>query len=125
MATTAATGIGVRLGIQTEISPGVRFGAAYQPEIDMGEFDDYAGLFAEEGDFDIPSNLTLGVAIDVGIMACLVVDYSKSTTKTLPAVSNPIAPLTDGSCARYRTGRRAAATAVSAEMMARVSAGKT
>jgi long-chain fatty acid transport protein len=95
----AATGIGIRLGIQTEISPGVRFGAAYQPEIDMSEFDDYAGLFAEDGDFDIPSNFTVGLAIDVQDHGVLVVDIQQINYEDVPAVSNPIAPLTDGSCA--------------------------
>lgn len=94
----SATGIGIRLGIQTEISPGIRFGAAYQPEIDMGEFDDYAGLFAEEGDFDIPSNFTVGLAIDVKDHGVLVVDIQQINYEDVPAVSNPIAPLGDGSC---------------------------
>ncbi|MBT8434250.1 MAG: outer membrane protein transport protein [Gammaproteobacteria bacterium] len=95
-----ATGIGIRLGIQTEISPGIRFGAAYQPEIDMSEFDDYAGLFAEEGDFDIPSNFTVGLAIDVRDHGVLVVDIQRINYEDVPAVSNPITPLTptDTSC---------------------------
>ena len=29
----------------------------------MSEFDEYAGLFAEQGDFDIPSNWVIGIAI--------------------------------------------------------------
>ncbi|MDH3858631.1 MAG: hypothetical protein OEV07_11610, partial [Gammaproteobacteria bacterium] len=85
-----STGIGIRLGFQTEISPGVRFGAAYQPEIDMSEFDDYAGLFAKDGDFDIPSNLTLGVAIDIGNHGVLVVDLQQINYEDVPSVSNSI-----------------------------------
>lgn len=100
----SATGIGIRLGFQTEISPGVRFGAAYQPEIDMSEFDDYAGLFAEEGDFDIPSTFTVGLAIDIQDHGVLVVDIQKINYEDVPAVSNPIEPLTDGSCAPGPTG---------------------
>jgi long-chain fatty acid transport protein len=94
-----ATGFGIRLGFQTEISPGVRFGAAYQPEIDMSEFDDYAGLFAEDGDFNIPSNFTVGLAIDVRDHGVLVVDVQQINYEDVDAVSNPIEPLTDGSCA--------------------------
>jgi len=60
--TDSATGFGVRLGVQGEITPGITLGFAYQPKIDMGECDDYAGLFAEKGDFDIPSNYTLRLA---------------------------------------------------------------
>ena len=86
-----STGIGLRLGIQTEVAPGIRIGAAYQPEIDMSEFDDYAGLFAEEGDFDIPSNLTVGVAFDVGESGVLVVDLQQINYEDVPSVSNSIA----------------------------------
>ncbi len=99
-----STGIGVRLGIQTEISPGVRFGAAIQPEIEMSEFDDYAGLFAEEGDFNIPSTFTIGLAVDIGNNGVLVVDLQQINYEDVPAVSNSITPLTDGSCAPGPTG---------------------
>jgi len=96
----SATGIGIRLGYQAQIAPGIRFGAAYQPEIDMGEFDDYAGLFAEEGDFDIPSNFTLGLAFDIGENGVLVVDLQQINYEDVAAVSNPIANLipSNGQC---------------------------
>ena len=88
-----STGIGLRLGIQTEVAPGIRIGAAYQPEIDMSEFDDYAGLFAEEGDFDIPSNFTVGAAFDVGESGVLVIDFQQINYEDVPSVSNPISQL--------------------------------
>lgn len=93
-----STGIGVRLGYQREISPGVRFGIAYQPEIDMDEFDDYSGLFAEDGDFDIPSTYTIGMAFDVGDHGVFVIDVQQINYEDVDAVSNPITPLVDGSC---------------------------
>lgn len=94
-----STGIGVRLGYQAEIKPGIRFGVAYQPEIDMDEFDDYSGLFAEDGDFDIPSNFTIGMAFDVGSNnGVFVIDVQQINYEDVDAVSNPISPLTDGSC---------------------------
>ncbi len=89
-----ATGIGLRFGYQAEISPGFRFGAAYQPKIDMSEFDDYAGLFAEDGDFDIPSNFTIGVSVDVGQNGVVVADLQRINYEDVAAVSNPIARLT-------------------------------
>ena len=93
-----STGIGIRLGYQAEISPGFRFGAAYQPKIDMDEFDDYSGLFAEDGDFDIPSNFTIGFAVDIGNNRVFVADVQRINYEDVDAVSNPIAPLVDGSC---------------------------
>jgi long-chain fatty acid transport protein len=91
-------GLGVRFGFQGEITPGVRFGAAYQPKIDMQEFDDYSGLFADDGDFDIPSNFTVGLAFDIGATGVLVIDVQQINYEDVDAVSNSISSLTDGSC---------------------------
>jgi len=85
-----STGLGIRLGIQSEVSPGVRIGAAYQPKIDMSEFDDYAGLFADDGDFDIPSNFTVGLTVDVGATGMLFIDYQQINYEDVDAVSNSI-----------------------------------
>jgi len=92
-----STGFGVRVGVQAEIFSGVRFGAAYQPKINMDEFDDYSGLFAEDGDFDIPSNFTVGLAVDIGKTGVLVVDVQQINYEDVDAVSNSISPLVDGS----------------------------
>jgi long-chain fatty acid transport protein len=85
-----SAGIGVRLGLQHEISSGIRIGAAYQPKIDMSEFDDYSGLFADEGDFDIPSNFTIGMTFDIGANGMLFVDYQQINYEDVDAVSNSI-----------------------------------
>jgi len=94
----SATGFGIRLGVQGEISPGITLGASFQPEIDMDEFDDYAGLFAEQGDFDIPSTLTLGLAWHISDTRVFLVDVQQINYEDVAAVSNTITPLTDGSC---------------------------
>jgi long-chain fatty acid transport protein len=99
-----SSGFGVRLGFQSEITPGVRIGAAYQPKINMQEFDDYSGLFAEDGDFDIPSNFTVGLAIDIGETGVFVLDVQRINYEDVDAISNSISPLTDGSCALGGTG---------------------
>lgn len=99
-----STGIGIRLGIQSEVAPGIRVGASYQPEIDMEEFDDYSGLFADDGDFNIPSTLTLGVAFDVNDNGMLIIDYQEINYEDVDAVANSIDPLTNGSCIPGPTG---------------------
>ncbi len=99
-----SSGFGIRVGYQAELAPGLRFGAAYQPEINMSEFDDYAGLFANEGDFNIPSNFTFGVAVDVGDNGVIVADLQRINYEDVASVSNPIEPLTDGSCLPGPTG---------------------
>ncbi len=102
----SSSGIGIRLGIQSEVSPGIRVGAAFQPEIDMGEFDDYAGLFAEEGDFNIPSTFTIGLAFDVGQDGVFVIDVQKINYGDVDAIANPIANLVpaNGLCTPGATG---------------------
>ena len=100
----SSTGFGVRLGIQGEVSPGITLGASYQPEISMGEFDDYSGLFAEEGSFNIPSNLTIGMAWKIGADRVFLVDIQKINYEDIGAVSNGVGSLTDGSCMPGPTG---------------------
>jgi len=85
-----STGFGVRVGVQAEITSGVRIGAAYQPKIDMDEFDDYSGLFADDGDFDIPSNFTVGLAVDIGKTGVFVLDVQQINYEDVDSVSNSI-----------------------------------
>ena len=57
-----AYGVGGRLGFQVKPSNMFSFGAYYQSRIYMTKFDKYQGLFAEQGDFDIPASAGAGVA---------------------------------------------------------------
>lgn len=57
-----STGVGINLGVLYEPNAQWSFGAAYRSHIDMEKFDKYAGLFAEQGDFDIPAVATIGAA---------------------------------------------------------------
>jgi long-chain fatty acid transport protein len=57
-----AWGVGVRVGWQGNISDKLSLGAAYSSKIYMDEFDKYDQLFAEDGDFDIPANYSVGLA---------------------------------------------------------------
>ncbi len=83
-------GFGLRIGGMVELGSGWTLGAAYQPEIDMDEFDDYAGLFADQGDFDIPSTYTLGAAWQVNPKWTLALDWQAINYEDVPSVSNPI-----------------------------------
>src|SRR5206468_1219565 len=55
-------GYGGRFGYLGEFGV-VSIGASYQTKVSMGKFDQYAGLFAGQGGFDIPATWTAGVAI--------------------------------------------------------------
>jgi long-chain fatty acid transport protein len=58
-----AWGWGVRVGWIGQINDMVSLGAYYSSKTWMQELDSYKGLFAEEGDFDIPENFGVGIAI--------------------------------------------------------------
>ena len=55
-------GYGIGLGWTGQITPTVKLGATYQSKTKMQEFDDYKGLFAEKGGFDIPENYGVGMS---------------------------------------------------------------
>lgn len=58
-------GFGGKIGIQGEVTDGLFFGATFQTKMFMEEFDNYSGLYAENGDFDIPGTWTLGLAYEL------------------------------------------------------------
>lgn len=60
-----AWGYGLRVGWQGQMSDNVTLGAAYATKIYMDEFSKYDKLFAEDGDFDIPANWSVGIAAKV------------------------------------------------------------
>lgn len=72
----SSTGWGVRLGWQGRVADSVTLGATYSPKIDMSKFKRYAGLFAEQGDFDIPMNWSLGVAFKATPALTVALDYA-------------------------------------------------
>lgn len=56
-------GAGLRVGWIGKLNDVVSVGATYQSKTYMTEFDDYKGLFAEQGDFDIPATYGIGIAV--------------------------------------------------------------
>ena len=59
----------------------------------MSEFDDYAGLFAEQGDFDVPPTVAVGLSFEVTPDVTLVADLQRIFYGEVKALSNPnIAP---------------------------------
>jgi long-chain fatty acid transport protein len=83
-------GFGGRIGIQAEVSPTLTLGASYQSKIYMDEFDKYAGLFAEQGDFDIPSNFTIGLAFKPNSKWTVAADIQHIMYSDVASISNPI-----------------------------------
>jgi long-chain fatty acid transport protein len=88
-----STGFGFRLGANFNLSDSVTLGASYQTKMRMSEFDDYAGLFAENGDFDIPSTYTIGIAWATSDSSTLLLDYQAIQYSDVTALGNGIAGL--------------------------------
>ena len=93
-------GAGLRGGIEWEAMPGLRFGLSGQTKMYMQKFDKYAGLFAGQGNFDIPASVTAGVAFDPTENLTLMLDYQHIFYGDVPAISNSTtAPALFGSAA--------------------------
>ena len=89
---STATGFGVRIGYLGEILPILSVDASYQPKINMGEFDEYAGLFADQGDFDVPANWTIGVALKATPILTIAADMQKIMYSEINSIANPMLP---------------------------------
>jgi long-chain fatty acid transport protein len=87
-----STGFGVRVGYMGKFTDRFSLGFSWQSEIGMDEFSDYAGLFADQGGFDIPSNWTAGFAYQFGASAILALDYQEIMYTDVTSVSNPLLP---------------------------------
>jgi long-chain fatty acid transport protein len=87
-----STGFGAKLGWQGEVSPGLTLAASYQTKMSMSKFDKYKGLFAEQGDFDIPSTWTLGLAYEVNATSTLTFDIQQIMYSDVASISNPLLP---------------------------------
>ncbi len=87
-----STGFGAKFGWQGEVSKGLTLAASYQTEMDMSKFDKYAGLFAEQGDFDIPATWTVGLAFDVSPKSTLTFDIQQIMYSDIASISNPFSP---------------------------------
>jgi long-chain fatty acid transport protein len=92
-----AFGYGVRIGYMGKVAPTVTIGAAYASKINFEKFSKYAGLFAEQGDFDIPENYNLGVAWQATPAVKLALDYQRINYSDVNSVGNASANSLSGS----------------------------
>ncbi len=81
-------GGGVRVGWLGQITDQLTLGASYQTKMWMSKFDDYKGLFAEQGDFDVPANYDLGFAFKATPSLTFAFDYQRIEYGDVKALSN-------------------------------------
>ncbi len=85
-------GFGGRIGYLGQLSEKFSLGLSWQSKIYMDEFDDYAGLFAEQGDFDIPSNWTVGFALKPTPAVTVAFDVQQIYYSDIKSIANPFLP---------------------------------
>ena len=85
-------GLGLKLGVQLPMGESARFGASYQTKMSMSEFDDYAGLFAGQGDFDIPASATVGFSVAASDTLTLAFDVEWIGYGGVDSIANPMFP---------------------------------
>jgi len=88
--TSNSMGAGIKIGYLGELFNGFWLGAKYQSKIYSGAFKDYAGLFAEQGKFEVPSNWSIGVAYNITDKLIAMADIKRINYTDSKAVSNPM-----------------------------------
>ena len=91
-----STGWGLRLGWTGQVSENVTLGATYASKI-KGKFNDYRGLFAEEGRFDIPENYGIGIAVKATPKLTVAADIQQINYSNSKSIANTIDCLPAGS----------------------------
>ena len=86
--TDSSAGLGVRLGYFAQLSDQLSLGASYSPKVNMSKLDKYAGLFVNQGEFDIPANAAIGVALQATPTVKLALDYQSIKYGAVPAIAN-------------------------------------
>ena len=91
-----SSGAGVRVGWLGRFGPYVTLGATWQSKTYMGRFNKYAGLFADQGSFDIPATYGLGIAVTPIAAWTVALDWQRIQYSQIAAVGDGIASLFAG-----------------------------
>ena len=91
--TDSGFGYGFKIGYLGHLTDNFAVGVTYQSKVFMSEFDDYAGLFAEQGDFDIPSSWTAGIAWEVASDFTVMADVKQIMYGDIKSIGNPMSNL--------------------------------
>ncbi|WNB74415.1 OmpP1/FadL family transporter [Methylomonas koyamae] len=89
-------GAGFRVGGQAELLPGLRLGASYKSRIYMSPFERYRGLFAQQGEFDIPDSFNVGISWDATAAFTANFDVEHIRYSEIKSVGTPLNPLFSG-----------------------------
>ena len=86
----SSTGYGLKLGWTGEVTPTITLGATYQTKTKMGKLNKYAGLFAEQGGFDIPETYGVGMAVKATSETTVAFDIQQISYGGVKYIANPL-----------------------------------
>jgi len=89
-------GAGLHLGWIGQLNDTVTVGATYQSKTYMSKFDKYKGLFAEDGDFDIPESYGVGIAVKASPALTVAADVQRIEYSDVDSVGNSLSNLFTG-----------------------------
>ena len=81
-------GYGLKFGWMGKVSEGVTLGASYTTKMKMKKFDKYKDLFAEQGGFDMPESLNLGISVKATPALTVAADYQRINYGDIASVAN-------------------------------------
>ena len=81
-------GAGVRVGWIGQITDWLTLGATYSSKTSMSDLDDYKGLLAEQGGFDIPANYGVGLAVKPHSKLTVAFDVMRIDYSDVDAIAN-------------------------------------
>ncbi|MES9991789.1 MAG: outer membrane protein transport protein [Candidatus Thiodiazotropha sp.] len=84
-----AHGFGINFGVNYRPLDRLALGLSVQSRLHMTEFDDYRGLFAEQGDFDLPASFQAGLSYQLNDELQLALDYQRIYYSNVASVGNP------------------------------------
>jgi len=88
-----SNGFGANIGWLAKLNDQWRIGLHYQTRI-HGSFNEYSGLFADNGTFDIPANYGLGLSFEPTKKTVIALDIQRIEYGNSSSIANPLSNLT-------------------------------
>ncbi|MDR2188842.1 MAG: porin [Azonexus sp.] len=92
----SSTGWGVKIGYTGNLTDAVTVGVTYQSRTWMSRFKKYKGLFADQGEFDIPEHYGVGIAVKATPKLTLAADVQRINYSSIDTVGNSVSKLMSG-----------------------------
>lgn len=81
-------GVGARIGWSAKPNDQLTLGATYSSKIDASRFKKYEGLFAEQGDFDVPESYGVGLNYQLTPALSVATDYLRINYSDVDSIGN-------------------------------------